>query len=409
MTKPGAWAELRSGWFLLVACAIGVGCSPIAIPFYSIGPLTKPIAADMGWLRSDIQLAILFSSGIGALTAPVTGWMIDRFGVRLVAIPSLIGVSAGLFLASMATTLTGFWAGYAMAAILGAGANPVLWSRVIAGSFDKARGAALGLALLGTAIMALILPVMISAIEPDQGWRTALRSVAALPVLLALPIVYLLLRPRQIIASDGLPLNQTGVSLAVALRDYRFWVLTASILCAYLGISGAVPNLVPAFTDRGLTASVAAGLAGAFAISIIPGRILAGVLMDRFWAPAIACSALLLPAIGCIMLMNATNPTVLLAACFMLGIAAGAELDVLAFMTARYFGLAHYPKIYAFSYVALATGSATAPTLFSRVHETTGNYEMSFAIASGLFVVAALLLLLMGRYPDVRLQGKSNS
>lgn len=65
--------ELRSGWPILVACALGVGCSAIALPFYSIGPLTKPISVATGWVRSDVQLAILFSSGIGAVTAPITG------------------------------------------------------------------------------------------------------------------------------------------------------------------------------------------------------------------------------------------------------------------------------------------------------------------------------------------------
>lgn len=392
--------ELRAGWPILLACAVGVACSPVALPFYSIGPLTKPIAADMGWLRSDIQFAILFSSGIGALTAPITGWMIDWFGPRPVAIPSLIGVALGLFIASMATTLTGFWTGYAIAAILGAGANPVLWSRVVAGSFEKARGFALGLALVGTAVMALLLPMLIAAIEPDQGWRTALRYVAALPILIALPVVFALLKPREAAVAQGDAAPHTGVTLKAALGDYRFWVLTASILCGYLAISGAAPNLVPAFTDKGLSAAAAAGIAGAYAISMIPGRILAGALMDRFWAPAVACIVLLLPAIACVILAQANSTPLLVLGCVMLGIAAGAELDVLAFLTARYFGLAHYPKIYAISYMALATGSATAPTIFSRIHESTGGYAMSFAIASGLFVVSALLLLLLGRYPD---------
>ncbi|MFD2498636.1 hypothetical protein ACFSTI_06960 [Rhizorhabdus histidinilytica] len=85
--EGGALAELRSNWLLLVACAIGVGCSAIALPFYSIGPLTKPVEAATGWARSDIQFAILFSSGIGALTSPVVGWLIERYGARRVALP----------------------------------------------------------------------------------------------------------------------------------------------------------------------------------------------------------------------------------------------------------------------------------------------------------------------------------
>ena len=78
MLTPAAIAELRSGWRILVACALGIAASAIALPYYSIGPLTKPIELETGWSRSDIQFAIAFSSGLGALTAPVTGWMVDR-------------------------------------------------------------------------------------------------------------------------------------------------------------------------------------------------------------------------------------------------------------------------------------------------------------------------------------------
>lgn len=394
-------SELRTGWALLLACTIGVSCSAIALPFYSIGPLTKPIAAATGWERSEIQLAILFSSGIGALMSPIVGWLIERYGSRAVALPSLVGVSIGLYVASYADSLGLFWGGYGLAAILGAGSNPVLWSRVVAGSFDRARGAALGLALVGTAFMAMLLPNMVAFLEPDQGWRVTLRIIAALPLVVAFPIVFILLRPRVAKRSPELErAAQAGLTVREALRSYRFWALTLSILCAYLAVSGASPNLVPAFTDRGIDTPTAAAIASAFAVSMIPGRILAGMLMDRFWAPAVACSVLVLPAFACLILSASSSVGMLIFACALLGLAAGAELDVLAFLTARYFGLLHYPKIYALSYVALAVGSATAPTIFSAIQQSTGTYAASFHIAAVLFVIAAVLVLLLGRYPS---------
>lgn len=392
-------AELKAGWPLLVACAVGVGCSAVALPFYSIGPLTKPIAASTGWSRSEIQFAIVFSSGIGALVSPFVGWLIERYGPRKVALPSLLGVAAGLFVASLAATLHLFWAGYALSAILGAGSNPVLWSRVIAGSFNRARGFALGLALVGTAFVALLLPNLVAALEPSYGWRSTLRVISALPVLVAFPTVFMLLRPQVQATSVGEAQKVAGVEVGDALRGYRFWLLTASILGGYLAISGAGPNLVPAFTDRGIATSTAAAVASSYAIAMIPGRICVGFLMDRFWAPAVACIVLILPAAGCLVLSHSSSIPMLVFACSLLGLAAGAELDVLAFLTARYFGLRHYPKIYALSYVALATGSATAPTIFSHLQQSTGTYATSFTIAGLLFVIAGLLMLLLGRYP----------
>ena len=399
MFDAEARTELKLGWPILVACAIGVGCSAVALPFYSIGPMTKPIAAATGWSRSEIQFAIVFSSGIGALLSPLIGWAIERFGPRAVALPSLVGVAIGLFVASLATSLPMFWAGYGLSAILGAGSNPVLWSRVIAGSFERARGTALGLALVGTALVALLLPNLVAVIEPAQGWRTTLRVISALPLVVALPTVYFLLHPKRLMTATALGAALRGLDVGQALRSYRFWILTASILAGYLAISGAGPNLVPTFTDQGIAPASAAAIASVYAISMIPGRIMVGILMDRFWAPAVAFVVLALPALGCLILSHAHGAPMLVLACMLIGLAAGAELDVLAFMTARYFGLRHYPKIYALSYVALATGSATAPTIFSYLQQSTGSYTMSFYIAAGLFIVASVLMLLLGRYP----------
>lgn len=397
--ERGSLAELKAGWLLLVACAIGVGCSAIALPFYSIGPLTKPVEAATGWARSEIQFAILFSSGLGALTSPVVGWLIERYGARRVAMPSLVGVSAGLLLASFATTLEQFWAGYAAAAILGAGSNPVLWSRVVAGSFEKARGTALGLALVGTAFIAMLLPGIVALAAPSLGWQGALRLIAAIPILIALPVVYLFLHPRDTETPEQAAIVRTGLNTRQALGDRRFWILTGSILCGYLAISGAGPNLIPTLSDRGFEPAAAAGIASFYAISMIPGRILSGFLMDRLWAPLVACVVLLLPASACLIIAHSTDPTMLALSCALLGLAAGAELDVLAFLTARYFGLRHYPQIYALSYVALASGSAVAPTIFSRIYESTQSYAASFQTATALFVAGGLLVLALGRYP----------
>lgn len=397
--------ELQRGWRLLVACAVGVGFSAIALPFYSIGPLTKPVEAAMGWARADIQLAIIFSSGIGALTAPITGWMIDRFGPRAVALPSIVGVSLGLFIAARATSLSGFYLGYALAAILGAGTNPVLWSRVVAGQFVKARGFALGLALVGTALVSIAMPYIVTLLHNRLGWRHALDGLAMLPLLVSLPIVFFWLRPREHTAVsysvNGSGSSLQGLTLRQALSGYRFWVLGLSILAGYLAISGVLSNLVPALSDRGFDPVKAATIAGTVGFAMIPGRVLVGYLVDRFWAPGVAFAVVAMPAMSCLLFVNTDSEPLLFLACALLGLAAGAELDLLAFMAARYFGLAHYSKIYALLYACLAVGSATAPFFFASVHDASGSYDVAFLVSGGLFAVGGLLFLVLGRYPDL--------
>jgi MFS transporter, OFA family, oxalate/formate antiporter len=83
----------------------------------------------------------------------------------------------------------------------------------------------------------------------------------------------------------------------------------------------------------------------------------------------------------------------------LIGIAAGAELDLMAFFASRYFGLRHYAKIYAILYAILAIAGGAAPMLFARLYDTSGSYSISFQIATALFLVGAVLPLLLGRYP----------
>lgn len=406
--KAGGWQELKSGWRLLIASALGVGSSAIALPYYTIGALTKPVEMATGWSRADIQFAIAFSSGIGALTAPLTGWMIDRFGARNVALPAFVGVAIGMLVAAQASSLSVFYLGFALAAILGAGTNPVLWSKVVAGNFDQARGTALGLALVGTALAALGLPLLVTALVGSVGWNGALTVIGLIPVAISLPVAWFWLRTGSSNAAQKASPNKTageqtaaGLTLRQAASGYRFWVLMGSILSGYLAVSGVLAGLVPALTDRGINATMASAFAGIIGVAMIPGRVLIGFIIDRIWAPAVGCLILVLPAVGCLALQSTSDPVILFIACGLLGLAAGAELDLLAFLTSRYFGLAHFSKIYAVIYSALAAGSALAPGLFSMIREGTGSYDLSFQLAAGLFLLAGMLLPMLGSYPSL--------
>lgn len=407
--KAGGWQELKAGWRLLIASALGVGSSAIALPYYTIGALTKPVELATGWSRAEIQFAIAFSSGIGALTAPLTGWMIDRFGARLVALPAFAGVAIGMLVAAQASSLTIFYLGFALAAILGAGTNPVLWSKVVAGNFDQARGTALGLALVGTALAALGLPLLVTVLVGPVGWSGALTVIGLIPLVISLPVAWFWLRTGagkpatgSAAGSSEPDQSQPGLTLRQAASSYRFWVLLGSILAGYLAVSGVLAGLVPALTDRGISATMASAFAGIIGVAMIPGRVLIGFIIDRVWAPAVGCLILVLPALACLALQSASDPVVLFIACGLLGLAAGAELDLLAFLTSRYFGLAHFSKIYAVIYSALAAGSALAPGLFSKIREDTGSYDLSFLIAACLFLVAGILLPMLGSYPNFK-------
>jgi MFS family permease len=303
-------------------------------------------------------------------------------------------------------------------ALLGAGTTPVTWTRAIATSFDRQRGLALGLTLTGTGVCAMLAPAYAVWLGQEFGWRGAYVGIGLLPLLFAGPIVWLWFRPRSYVASsqDAVPAPNAagatgggadadagaavpGLTLREALGGYRFWVLCVSIFAIYLAVSGISPNLIAALTDKGFTPASAATVQGIYGFAIVLGRLVVGWCIDRWWAPGVALVSLSLPAVGCLILAGSFDFALAAFAALLIGFAAGAELDLMAFLAARYFGLRHYAKIYAILYATLAVAGGLAPMLFARLFDVTRSYDTSLLIASGLFVFGAVILLALGRYP----------
>jgi MFS family permease len=336
------------------------------------------------------------------LIAPVVGWLIYRYGARRTALVGLFGLSLGfIFAAFIQGQLWMLYVAYGVMAVFGAGTTPVTWTSAITANFDRTRGIALGLTLTGTGICAVLAPQYGVWLVESFGWRAAYIGLALLPILFAGPIVYLGFRPEGAGAGKARPVADAswGLTLGEAFRGYKFWILFISILCVYMAVSGISPNLIPALTDNGMSAHDAASVQGMYGLAIVLGRLVVGYLIDRFWAPGVAAVALCLPVVGCFMLVGTPSFHLACFAALLIGFAAGAELDLMSFLTARYFGLKHYAKIYAVLYAVLAICSGVAPVAFATVFDRTASYDVSFYVASAVFAVGALILLSLGPYP----------
>ena len=398
--------ELQQRWPLVLATCIGIISSSFVLPYYTIGALVGPVTSEFGWTRAEFQSAILFSSGLGALTSPFVGWLIDRFGARRVALPAMLGLGVGFFIASsMQGELWMLFLAYGSIALLGAGTIPVTWTRAIATSFSKRRGLALGLSLTGTGICASVAPHYTVWLTSEFGWRGAYIGLGLVPFVLVWPVLYFLFRPIESTGAEDNKVSQEahqaheGLTLSEAAKSYRFWILLLSILFAYMGFSGIGPNLFPSMTDDGFSREQAATIQSVFGISIIVGRVVVGYLCDRYWAPGIACVCLLMPTVGTLIFYGDQSFVMAAIASFTIGFAAGAELDLMAFLAAKYFGLKHYAKIYSVLYATLAVCSGTAPMAFASIYDITGSYDTGFVAATILFLAASMMVLALGRYP----------
>jgi len=85
-----------------------------------------------------------------------------------------------------------------------------------------------------------------------------------------------------------------------------------------------------------------------------------------------------------------------------IGLAAGAELDLLAFLTSRYFGLKDYGKLYGSLYVFFSIGAGIAPALFGRYFDINGDYIFLLYLVICTSILSGILMLRLGDYPNLK-------
>jgi MFS family permease len=234
-----------------------------------------------------------------------------------------------------------------------------------------------------------------------------------------LPVVLVSLRDSPAdkgLGLDGEPLERiheagevaagpTGAELGFSAQESRrlprFWTMLTAFLVLAFAIGGIMLQLVPILRARGVSAEQAASIQGALGLALILGRAFAGFLMDRMFAPYVASAIIIFPIVGAALLANGAAGVDALVAAIFIGLAAGAELDVIAYLVTRYFGTRGYAENYGWLYAAWTLGSGTAPVLTAYVFDVTGSHSGILWFYAALFAVSALLVLRLGPYPDL--------
>src|SRR4051812_23773744 len=168
------YSEFRRGWPVLTAALVGVGIGITGIANYSFGIVLNPLADAFGWSRTAISAAKTFQVFAIAGIAPFVGVIADRFGVRNLAIWSMVAFAIALFgLSQMNANIWTYYLGSFMIAAAGCGTSPLVWTRGVATWFVKKRGLALGITTTGSGIAGMISPPLLGFLIITYGWQGA--------------------------------------------------------------------------------------------------------------------------------------------------------------------------------------------------------------------------------------------
>jgi predicted MFS family arabinose efflux permease len=400
------------GWWIVVAAGVGLAVSPGPIALSSLGILIEPLTVEFGWDRADVVFANTILTSILILTAPLIGIFIDKVGAKRVLLFSMVAFGAGLWAMTQVKSLNQLYFGYAFIAIGGAGANSLAYMKLLSSWFDKRRGLVMGIATSGMGLGFAIVPPLSQAGIDMFGWQGAYLALGAIILVLGVPCIALLVRnsPEQMnLLPDGddMPAETSrtqplvsGFKMGEAIMMKQYWIMLFIFFPVGGVIYAMVVHLVPIIREVDSGSGLAIQAASLLGISMMAGRIVAGYMFDKFFAPAVSCVIFLAAVGGICILMFEANAFWILLASMLIGFCSGAEGDALGYLVSRYFGLRAYGKIYSHAFAAMMLGIAIFPYMMALDYDQTGSYSRSLVVYAALLGVGSILLLLLGPFPS---------
>lgn len=399
------------GWWVVLTAALGLflGSPPILV--FSFGVFLKALNQEFHSGRAAISFAFTLHNLFSAVCAPVAGWLIDHYGARRLILPTTVVFGFILAVSKFLTAnLWQFYAFYLVLGVISSGMSPVPYGNVVSHWFDRRRGLALGLMMLGLGLGAMVMPLLAQRLITLFGWRIAYATVGCAVLLVSAPVVatFLKQRPETMgLLPDGVKLapnaiaregGDVGATWHEASRSSTFWLMVSAFFLVGASVHACVLHTAAILSDRGSTAQVAALATSVVGAALLIGRVVSGYLLDRFFGPRIAAIFFGGVAIGIALLWIGNSRELGFGGAFLVGLGMGAEVDIIAYLTSRYFGLRAFGEIYGYAFGAFALAGGVGTFLMGAGFDLTRSYRAPLAVFFTATLVAILLMTRLGPY-----------
>ena len=377
MESRRAWVVV---WATFVCLAVIFGVS------YSFAAFFENFAKEFAAQRADVSWIFGLCGLVYFVLGAGGGMLADRWGPRLVCMTGMVFIAMGLFLTSLAQSLTTVYLSYGL--LVGLGIAFVYTPSIASVQpwFNKRRGLASGIASSGVGAGTLILPVVVSYLLTEINWREALQLMSFGVLMIGLTAGFLLKRAPNLSgnASGQLP----GLTLSAALKTPSFkWLYMGTLL-------GAPVMFVPfahisaAARDAGVPDAQAVGLVGLIGIGSLVGRFAIGWLADRMGR--IKTLMLMQGLMGLSYLVWAGAQDRWMFAVFALwfGLSYGSIVSLLPAICMDLFGGRAVSAIIGTLYTGAALGNLLGPVLAGQVFDMTQSYALVIWITLGISALA---------------------
>ncbi len=400
---------MKPGWVVTLA---GLGVNLILGVLYAWGVISAALIDQLGWSATMTQIPYMVACAVFALSMIPGGRFQDLYGPRPVIMAAAVFAGAGFILAGLALTPVGLTIFFGIVFGIGMGLGYAAPTPAAVKWFGPThRGLISGIVVSGFGLAPLY-------IAPLTSWMLNHYTLSQTFIFFGAGFFVLIMLLSTLIRNPPaewmtVPVNSKELNEAAARpvkrwkTEYdwneafrtgsfkRLWIMFCFGTFAGLLIIGQLSKI--GFEQ----ASVANAyfLVGTYAVFNSTGRILCGVLSDRFGRMRTMFTMFLLQVLTYAIFAQLVTPLELAAGVAVVGFTFGGMLSLFPATTADYFGMKHFGVNYGMMLTAWGVGGVFGPLLGGIVRDLTGTYTISYAV-SGILSAAGAYMTLITRAPD---------
>lgn len=396
--------NIQYRWIIVAAGGL-LGCLAIGSMF-SLPVFLMPISRETGWSVTGVSSAMTIGFVAMAFASIAWGSLFDRWGPRPIVLAGSILLSVSLASASMTTSLVAFQLifGLAVGTAIAAIFAPMM--ACVTGWFDTHRSLAVSLVSAGMGMAPMTMSPFAAWLVSIYDWRTSMQIIAILVAVVMIP-VSLLVRRAPALESGNTAASpgedpQSSMSTRQVLRSPQFIILLLTNFFCCATHSGPIFHTVSYAVTCGIPMIAAVSIYSVEGLAGMGGRVVFGILGDRFGAKQVLVLGLLAQAFGALAYVFAQGLGSFYTVAALFGFIYAGVMPLYAVIARENFPMRMMGTVIGGTAMAGGLGMATGPLAGGLIYDTLASYTWLYVGSWGIGIGAFLIALTFKPFPKGR-------
>ena len=418
------FSKVFYGWWV-VAATCAVNAIGGGVYFYGFSVFFLPIKAALNLSSASTSLIFSLSRAEGAVEGPIAGYLIDKFGPRIMLTIGAIIVAIGYILLSQVNSFLWFLTIYL-------GIISLAFNATFSGStmavvnnwFIRRKGLAMAVSIAAYSLGGSIIAPLLAFGIHHLGWRTTMALSGIILAAVVVPFAQFLRSSPEALGlnPDGdsprikseldnvevepLP-SSVDFTVSEALRTKSYWLLAIGTMLRTGTLGTLIVHFVPIMVWKGNSEQSAAVMLGIMAFLSIPMRIGIGWLGDRWSRSKMLAAGMALGAFSLMILQNANS---LIQVWLFISVFSVVEgLSALNWaLVGDYFGRKRFATLRGILSLVYSWGMIVMPIVAGAIFDRTSSYNNVIWIFIGMYICGTIVFLVIQR-PRIPLLNKDKT